>query len=272
MPLFNRFSNALALYYYRIENKIDKAITVYEDLLPRVERAIAPDHPYRIEVVSNLAKNYLSAGRHRDAFVLLQDFLKGQSRKSDLLAARSVFFEACMAENDTVNAETTAFSQIASARERLEAGSLDLCNDLSESTAWLLRLEKWEVAEPLIRESLAIRQKLSALHWRTFDTQLTLAKCLRKQNRLAEANVLLDAAEVGLSQFHDSSIFIRRQLFDSLMESGLPDSARQLADLAVARANKFLKDPNARICELEFASTCYVSLEEWGNQTGSVSK
>ena len=55
----------------------------------------------------------------------------------------------------------------------------------------LLKQQKWADAEPILRESLAIREKTQPDHWSTFNTQSLLGGALLGQKKYASAEPLL---------------------------------------------------------------------------------
>ena len=64
----------------------------------------------------------------------------------------------------------------------------------------LLQQKKWTEAEPLLRESLAIREKTQPDVWTTFNTKSLLGGALLGQKKYAEAEPLLLAGYEGMKQ------------------------------------------------------------------------
>ncbi len=71
---------------------------------------------------------------------------------------------------------------------------------LSEAGTTLLLRHQWTLAEPLLRESLGIREKLQPSDWRTFSTRSALGRALLGQGRIAEAEPLIVAGYNGLKE------------------------------------------------------------------------
>ena len=65
--------------------------------------------------------------------------------------------------------------------------------------------EFWQDAEPLIRESMRMQNKLQPYHWTTFNIQAVLGWVLLSQKRYDEAEPLLLQGYEGMKQ-RDASI------------------------------------------------------------------
>ena len=76
----------------------------------------------------------------------------------------------------------------------------ELASQLSQIGLTLLGQKKWIEAEPLLRESLAIREKTQPDVWSTFNTQSLLGGVLLGQKKLAEAEPLLKMGYAGMKQ------------------------------------------------------------------------
>ncbi len=63
-----------------------------------------------------------------------------------------------------------------------------------------LEAKAFAVAEPLLRESLPIREKKEPDYWKTFDTKSLLGGALLGQKKYAEAEPLLLAGYEGMKQ------------------------------------------------------------------------
>jgi hypothetical protein len=62
----------------------------------------------------------------------------------------------------------------------------------------LIRQRKWIEAEPILRECLAVRERVQADAWDTFDTRSLLGASLLGQGQFAEAEPLILAGYEGL--------------------------------------------------------------------------
>jgi tetratricopeptide (TPR) repeat protein len=100
---------------------------------------------------------------------------------------------------------------------QLEAGQL------AQMGLGLLQEKKWAEAEPLLRQSLAIREKKEADAWTTFNTKSMLGGALLGQKKYAEAEPLLLAGYEGMKQ--------REKLIPPQAATRLPEALDRLLDL-----------------------------------------
>src|SRR5262249_48211681 len=77
------------------------------------------------------------------------------------------------------------------ARERHQADSPRIANALSLLGRSLLRQRRCAEAEPILRECLAIREKVAPRNWRTFEAKALLGGALLGQKKYADAGPLL---------------------------------------------------------------------------------
>src|SRR5262249_53297983 len=71
---------------------------------------------------------------------------------------------------------------------------------LAQRGLGLLQQQKWAEAEPLLRQCLAIREKMQPDAWATFNTKSMLGGALLGQKKYAEAEPLLLAGYQGMKQ------------------------------------------------------------------------
>ena len=90
--------------------------------------------------------------------------------------------------------------QLPEARKTLPKDSPQLAGMLAQIGLSLLQQKKWTEAEPLLRESLAIREKTQPDDWPTFNTQSLLGGALLGQKKYAEAEPLLLDGYEGMKQ------------------------------------------------------------------------
>jgi hypothetical protein len=101
---------------------------------------------------------------------------------------------------------------------------------LAQTALDLLALKKWAEAEPLLRESLAIRKKQEPDDWRTFNTKSMLGGALLGQKKYAEAEPLLVAGYEGMKK--------REAKIPPPGEIRLAEALERLAQLYEATGNK----------------------------------
>lgn len=89
---------------------------------------------------------------------------------------------------------------IATARAELPKHSPTLAAQLVLNSQSLLALKRWDEAEPLIRESLNIRERTMPVDWRNFNTKSLLGEVLLGQDKFAEAELLLREGYQGIKE------------------------------------------------------------------------
>jgi tetratricopeptide (TPR) repeat protein len=107
---------------------------------------------------------------------------------------------------------------------QLEAGQL------AQMGLGLLQQQNWTEAEPLIRQSLAIREKTQPDAWTTFNTRSMLGGVLLGQKKYAEAEPLLLAGYEGMKQ--------REKSIPPPGKIRLPEAALRLVQLYEALGKK----------------------------------
>jgi hypothetical protein len=90
--------------------------------------------------------------------------------------------------------------QLPEARKALPKDSPQLAGMLAQLGLSLLKQGHWTEAEPLLRESLAIREQKEPEDWRTFNTRSLLGGALLGQKKFADAEPLLLAGYEGMKQ------------------------------------------------------------------------
>jgi eukaryotic-like serine/threonine-protein kinase len=91
----------------------------------------------------------------------------------------------------------------------------------------LLTWKQFAVAEPLLREALAIREKKEPSDWRTFGTQSVLGGALLGQKKYAEAEPLLVKGYEGMKA--------RQAKIPKEAGSRIPEALDRLVELYTAK-------------------------------------
>src|SRR5262249_39211581 len=125
------------------------------------------------------------------------------------------------------------------------AGSHQLAQDLVTVGQSLLDVKAWERAEPLIREGLAIREKIQPDAWRTFNTKSLLGDALLGQKRYADAEPLLLAGYRGMKALEET--------MEPLGRMRIPKTLERLVRLYEAKGDP--KEAAAWRARLEAART-----------------
>ncbi len=101
---------------------------------------------------------------------------------------------------DEASALLVLAARLKEARTKLPPESTQLGSLLAQNALFLLKLQAYPLAERLLRECLAIREKTEPDAWTTFNTQSMLGGALLGQKKYAEAEPLLLAGYEGMKQ------------------------------------------------------------------------
>ncbi len=188
------------------EGKLTEAEPLSREALS-IKRATLPaEHPSLGLAVYNHAWLLVAMGKDAEAEPLLREGLEitraalpvGHPR---LVAMEDSYFtrqvtNACKAAGptrpETIASVVARLQQcLDQQRGRLAKNSTELAGRLATCSKVLLDLQAWAEAEPLIRESLSIREQVQPDDWSTFNSKSMLGEALLGQNRLVEAEAFL---------------------------------------------------------------------------------
>ncbi len=191
--------NNLAGAYWSAK-QFDKSVPLFEDLLKRREVKFGRQHPDTLLAVGNLGVNYKDAGRLKEAIPLLEEAYRASRTFPKLRFVETPLFDGYRKAGRTAEAAQLVQKQLTEARQVLPRTSPQLASALAQCSLALLQLEVYADAEPLLRESLAIRAKTEPDNWTTFNTQSMLGGALLGQQKYAGAEPLLLAGYEGMKQ------------------------------------------------------------------------
>jgi eukaryotic-like serine/threonine-protein kinase len=191
----------LAGAYYRAD-QMDKAIKLYEQSIEIMKTKLGPGHPHVLVTVNNLALAYKDSGQLEKAVPLLEQSLQGM---------KELQFNSQFAFN--MFSETIKVYEIAQNYERADhwrqTWQTIIKNEYGEeSVQFAIELESQGLAqmtrnelgkaEPVLRQCLAIREKLLPNTWQTFNAQSLLGACLLGMQKYAESESQLLAGYEGM--------------------------------------------------------------------------
>jgi serine/threonine protein kinase/tetratricopeptide (TPR) repeat protein len=194
----------LAGLYWSLK-KLDRSIPLFEEVLALRKKKQGAEHPETIRGAFNLGVNYSDAGRHDEAVAVFDEWLAraratlkpGQPpRDFGVRAGAIVYSKAGRLDK----AEPLWHEWAALQKQKAGAVSAPHAIALAELGVNLLRQHKWAEAEPVLREGLAIREKVDPDAWTTFYARSRLGAALLGQQKYAEAEPLLLAGYEGLKQ------------------------------------------------------------------------
>ena len=150
--------------------------------------------------MANLGVNYKDAGRLKEAIPLLEEAHRAAKRFPMLRFVDNQLADAYTQAGENAKLADLLREQLPEARKELPKDSPQLAGMLAQIGLSLLQQKKWTEAEPLLRESLAIREQKEPDDWRTFNTKSLLGGALLGQKKYAEAEPLLLAGYEGMKQ------------------------------------------------------------------------
>ena len=98
---------------------------------------------------------------------------------------------------------SSARDTLARRRKTVEPHRPRLAGNLGSLGRILLTQSRWSEAEPLLREALAIQEKVTPDDWSRYDTMSLLGGALLGQGRYAEAEPLIVAGYEGVKARED---------------------------------------------------------------------
>jgi eukaryotic-like serine/threonine-protein kinase len=198
----------LAVLYWSLR-KLDRSVPLFEEALGLRKRKQGADHPDTLLVAFNLGVNYSDAGRHDEAVAVFDEWLpRAQARlKPDqpprdfgLSAGAEVYTRAGRPEK----AEPLLRERAARQKQATGADSPEYAVVLAQLGASLLQLQQWARAEPVLRDGLAIRERIEPGAWTTFYAKSQLGVALLGQDKFVDAEPLLLTGYEGMKQCETS--------------------------------------------------------------------
>ena len=164
------------------------------------EARLGPDHPDTLLSRMNLAVNYRDAGRLPEAIRLLEQVKREGKGRPSLRWGRGELLSAYVAAGKSAEGTALVKELLAEARKQHPSGSVTLAGALAQYGQSLVQLKAWTEAEPVLRESLTIREKAQPDTWNTFNTRSLLGEALAGEKKYAEAEPLLLKGYEGMKQ------------------------------------------------------------------------
>jgi eukaryotic-like serine/threonine-protein kinase len=230
--------NALASTYWSAK-QLDKSIPLFEELLPLLEKKLGRQHPETQMTVANLGVNYMEAGRRNEAIPLLEEAYRASNKHASLRWVGPELLYAYAKAGKPAEARKVIDELLADARKNLPKDSPQLAGMMAKIGMSLLEMKGYAEAEPLLLESLTIREKSQPDLWTTFNTQSMLGGALLGQKKYAEAEPLLLKGYEGLKAREKSippqGITRISEALDRLIElytaTNKPDEAKKYREL-----------------------------------------
>jgi tetratricopeptide (TPR) repeat protein len=179
--------------------KLDQSIPLFEATLKRRKAILDPDHPVTLALQADLGIIYSDVERFADAIALLEGALrKGYKDREGAWVGKNALLTAYWRAGKTTEATALATEQVRAARQQFAADSPWLGVALADTGKALLDGKAYAAAEPLLRESLSLGEKLGPDGWDTHHARSLLGAVLLGQQKYAAAEPLLRNGYEGL--------------------------------------------------------------------------
>jgi eukaryotic-like serine/threonine-protein kinase len=211
---------------YLLMYRLDRSIPLCEEVLSLSEKKLGRDHADTILRVANLGVSYRDAGRLAEAIPLLEEAYHASKKHPGLGWVEKALLDTYTKAGENAKLANLLQDQLPEARKTLPKDSLELTGMFARIGKLLLLQKKWTEAEPLLRECLAIREKVQPDLWSTFNTQSLLGGALLGQKKYAEAEPLLRKGYEGMKA--------REKSIPPIGADRIPEALDRLIELSTA--------------------------------------
>ncbi len=219
------FDLAVAFYEAR---EGDRAVPLFEKAFALAKAKLGPGHPKTLRIVNGLTTTYLETGKIDQALPLLEEAFKLQEARlgadhPETLRSMANIAECFVFAKNYLEAETWSRNLLTRIRQRDGPPSAIVAIALASLGQKFVKRKEWAKAEPVLRECLAIQEKIWPEEWGTFNVRSMLGGALLGQHKLAAAQPLVVAGYYGLKQ--------RRETHVGHVEDALPEAMDRLEEL-----------------------------------------
>ncbi len=190
---------------YKTAGKLDLALPLAEETLKLQKAKFGANHPATLVSMNRLAVTYRAAGKLDLALPLYEETLKLRKAKLGAKHPRTLIsmhnlVTAYREAGQTGKAFALSKDRLLVARKTLPPDSPQLASSLAQCGLGFLEAKAYKEAEPIIRECLAIRERIMPDHWLLFNMKAMLGRVLLGQKKYAEAEPLLLAGYQGMKE------------------------------------------------------------------------
>jgi WD40 repeat protein/tetratricopeptide (TPR) repeat protein len=182
-----------------VRGEHEKAIPFFEEVFKVREARLGRSDPQTLRAMGELGSVYRRT-RMKEALPLLEEAYRGAKKHPELQWVARYLIEGYKRAGEDDKAADLLVEQVPAVRKQLPENSPQLCNYLESTANDLLQMRKWGWAEPLLRESLAIREKTQPSDGSVFNAQSMLGASLLGQKKYAEAEQMLLKGYEGLKK------------------------------------------------------------------------
>jgi non-specific serine/threonine protein kinase/serine/threonine-protein kinase len=217
--------------------RLPDAIVLLEEVLASQSAVLPADHPDTLASLNNLAMTYVQADRLGEALPLFERAFAGVEKTEFRLESAAKIANNSITAHEQAGqfgrAETWRREWLEVVKESKGEESAAYAGELVGLGLNLLKQEKWDQAEEVLRESFTLRRQHEPADWRTFNTQSLFGGSRLGQKRFAEAEEHLVAGFEGMkereAEIPESSQFrlleARERLVELYTAWGKPEEA-----------------------------------------------
>jgi serine/threonine protein kinase/tetratricopeptide (TPR) repeat protein len=193
---------------YRRAGQAARGVPLLEEALKGMKASLVPEHRHTLTCMGNLARAYQGAGKFDKALPLLEETLARRKKTlgpyhAETLGTMDNLGTAYLAAKQPDKA-VAHFDAFLAGLKKVHGSEQPRLAAIQSSIALdLLRANQPAAAEPLLRESLAIRAKKQPDDWGTFAIRSLLGEALLRQKKYPAAEPLLKAGYEGLKARED---------------------------------------------------------------------
>ena len=189
--------NNLALTYRGLK-RFDLALPLLERMVPIQKQNFGRTHPDTQWTVASLGLTYMDLGRAAEALPFLEETYRASKKDASLPKVGEALLAAYVKSGKPAETAKLIDELLADARKKPPKDSPQLAELLAQSGTALLVMTDFAKAEPLLRESLTIREKSEPDAWTTFQTRSLLGGVLAGRKKYADAEPLLRTGYEGM--------------------------------------------------------------------------
>jgi serine/threonine protein kinase len=185
-----------------------EAAALYRETLELKKVALGADHPETLITLNNLGTVYRDSGRPAEAVPLLEEAVRLHTLKLGPDHYTTMIFSGNLAtvyrDTGRLNEARTLFEEtLRRQMAKLSADHPSRLLVLNHTGACLLKMKKYDEADVLLRDCLALRTRKAPGEWWVSHTKSHLGQAATGLKRYAEAEALLLGAYQELSSRND---------------------------------------------------------------------
>jgi serine/threonine protein kinase/tetratricopeptide (TPR) repeat protein len=185
----------------RERSKFSEADPVFAAAVAGATKLWGPQAVETLRIKADQGFNLGLLGRDAEGIPLLEEAYAASKEHKELAWAGPTLLDAystATSPEQIARARALAQELVADVRASQPKDSPELGTILIRAGYVLLLLKQWQEAEPLLRESLTIREATKPEAWSTFNNKSILGEAMLEQGKFAEAEPLLLNGYAGL--------------------------------------------------------------------------